>query len=542
MMALAIAGIVGSASCAEAATYFYSDTEPGIYRPEPAPPQMPRKHRRKAKNGPGIDKSIREATKPQGPLIIAISINEQRLKLYDANGVFAETPVSTGMKGHSTPMGVFSVIQKDKFHKSNIYSNAPMPYMQRITWSGVAIHAGVLPGYPASHGCIRMPMAFAMKMWVWTRMGARVIITPGEVTPAQFTHPLLEAQKPAPVPVAATQPAVTPKSDKVTISDAPKGSEISAANMQAKPQGDAARAGANEPAPTRTADASNSSATSGASLTASDATTAMNNAAVPTEKPVASNAVATDEPKAGATVTAEIKAEVSKADTASAKVESTKPSEKAAAGPVEDRNKAAVVASPSLVDASKDQTRPPDAEKAPVAKPDSTKPDLIKPDLSKSEPAIVANPKRGSQIAVLISRKDSKLYVRQNLAPLFEVPVTIAPSDRPMGTHVFTAAVDKSDAGKFNWSVVTMPMSRRAERIDVDERETRRRKSAGAIEVKSVPVPDSPTEALDRVTIPDEARAKINDALTTGGSIIVSDQGVNSGETGEGTDFIVLLR
>ena len=90
------------------------------------------------------------------------------------------------MKGHSTPMGVFSVIQKQKLHRSNIYSGAPMPYMQRITWSGIAIHAGVLPGYPASHGCIRMPMAFAMKMWNWTRMGARVVVTPGEMSPCKL--------------------------------------------------------------------------------------------------------------------------------------------------------------------------------------------------------------------------------------------------------------------------------------------------------------------------------------------------------------------
>ena len=113
------------------------------------------------------------------------------MKIYDANGLFAETPISTGMRGHSTPMGAFSVIQKQKLHHSNIYSGAPMPYMQRITWSGIAIHAGVLPGYPASHGCIRMPMAFAIKMYGWTRMGARVIVTPGEITPASFSHPLL---------------------------------------------------------------------------------------------------------------------------------------------------------------------------------------------------------------------------------------------------------------------------------------------------------------------------------------------------------------
>ena len=75
--------------------------------------------------------------------------------------------------------------------------------MQRITWSGVAMHAGVLPGYPASHGCIRMPMAFAVKMWNWTRMGARVIVTPGEITPASFSHPLLVAQKVVPQPLIA---------------------------------------------------------------------------------------------------------------------------------------------------------------------------------------------------------------------------------------------------------------------------------------------------------------------------------------------------
>ena len=108
------------------------------------------------------------------------------MKIYDANGFFAEAPVSTGMRGHPTPMGVFSVIQKQKLHHSNIYSGAPMPFMQRITWSGIAMHAGVLPGYPASHGCIRMPMAFAVKMYGWTKMGARVVITPGEITPRQF--------------------------------------------------------------------------------------------------------------------------------------------------------------------------------------------------------------------------------------------------------------------------------------------------------------------------------------------------------------------
>ena len=134
-------------------------------------------------------------------------------------------------------MGVFSVIQKQKLHHSNIYSGAPMPYMQRITWSGIAIHAGVLPGYPASHGCIRMPMAFAMKMWNWTRMGARVVVTPGEMSPASFSHPLLVAQKVAPQPPAEPQADAPPaqKSDKASEADTPMQPAISEAKLELRP-------------------------------------------------------------------------------------------------------------------------------------------------------------------------------------------------------------------------------------------------------------------------------------------------------------------
>src|ERR1700732_1601918 len=214
---LAAAGAVGSASQAEAALYYWSDSDAGYYRPESAQRrQKPRHHQA----GKKIQAPEKESAKPQGPLIIAISIEKQTVKIYDDNGFFAEAPVSTGMKGHPTPMGVFSVIQKHKLHHSNIYSGAPMPYMQRITWSGVAMHAGVLPGYPASHGCIRMPMAFAVKMWGWTRMGARVVVTPGEMSPADFSHPLLMAQKVVPQPAVADEPnpdaAPAAKTDKAS--------------------------------------------------------------------------------------------------------------------------------------------------------------------------------------------------------------------------------------------------------------------------------------------------------------------------------------
>src|SRR6476659_891336 len=135
---------------------------------------------------------------PKGPLQIGGSIDHQRVTLF-SNGVrVAQGPVSTGVPGHSTPMGVFSIIEKDRYHRSNLYSNAPMPFMQRITWSGVALHEGVLPGYPASHGCIRMSQDFAQKLWPTTKLGARVIVARGELAPVDFEHPKLFVPKPKP--------------------------------------------------------------------------------------------------------------------------------------------------------------------------------------------------------------------------------------------------------------------------------------------------------------------------------------------------------
>ena len=181
---LTAAGTIARHAQAEAAV-FWSDSRFRIFAARSWRRRSGSKNRRRSRQKQ-IETPEKEAAKPQGPLIIAISIDQQNVKIYDANGFFAETPVSTGMAGHPTPMGVFSVIQKQKLHHSNIYSGAPMPFMQRITWSGIAMHAGVLPGYPASHGCIRMPMAFAVKMYGWTKMGARVVVTPGEMTPASF--------------------------------------------------------------------------------------------------------------------------------------------------------------------------------------------------------------------------------------------------------------------------------------------------------------------------------------------------------------------
>ena len=130
-----------------------------------------------------------EASK--GVLQIVVSIGSQRVTLYSNGTRVAQGPVSTGTPGHPTPMGVFSIIQKDRYHHSNLYGNAPMYYMQRITWSGVAMHEGALPGRAASHGCIRLSHGFAAALWPTTKLGVRVIVARTDPTPTEFEHPKL---------------------------------------------------------------------------------------------------------------------------------------------------------------------------------------------------------------------------------------------------------------------------------------------------------------------------------------------------------------
>src|SRR5215470_16147093 len=132
----------------------------------------------------------------KGPLQIIISIEDQRISLYDNGELIARSSVSTGVPGHPTPLGIFSVIAKQRWHRSNIYSAAPMPYMQRITWSGIALHAGVLPGHPASHGCIRLSNSFAIRLWHLTKRGTRVIIARSQVQPVDIASPYLFVRKP----------------------------------------------------------------------------------------------------------------------------------------------------------------------------------------------------------------------------------------------------------------------------------------------------------------------------------------------------------
>lgn len=441
----------GLASSAQA-QFFWPDDHDDIVAPA-----APRRHKPVRHRAPKLADAPREATKPQGPVVITISIDRQRLAVYDANGLFAESPVSTGMRGHATPTGVFSILEKSKWHRSNLYSGAPMPYMQRITWSGVALHAGVLPGYPASHGCIRLPTNFAMRLWGWTTRGARVIITPAEITPADVSHPVLFDRKPEPrVEPKVVEPKPEPRA--VTVALAPPLPEVSElrGGLVSTPKSD------------RVPLATSAAASPDAALSA-------------------------DGPKAATDTFAPAR------DGA------------AAADPDKDQPGIAVAAAPA------------------APSPATASAELIGP----------VKPRTG-HIAAFVSRKTGRLYVRQNFEPLFDVPVTIADPDRPLGTHVFTLRADKDDPGRFRWSVVSLPPSPRLTR----SAEADRPRSRKTVSESAAPLPPAlPTanEALDRITIPDDAMRRIAAAIAPGGSIVISDQGLGE-ETGLGTDFIVPLR
>ena len=141
------------------------------------------------------------------PLMAIVSLRNQRISVYDAKGWILRAPVSSGTKGRETPAGIFSVIQKVEEHYSNLYDDAFMPHMQRITWSGIALHGGVLPGRPASHGCIRLPFDFAERLFDATAMGMRVIVAPTDVAPVEFAHPVPFQPKPGAGAMAAARTA-----------------------------------------------------------------------------------------------------------------------------------------------------------------------------------------------------------------------------------------------------------------------------------------------------------------------------------------------
>jgi len=556
--ALGVAMVLASGSAASAAWGDYGGYNAGYnFRP------MVKHSTHKAfgrKNVDRKDKKIADHSSKEpfgsvtsGPIQIVISINQQKVHLYSGGQHVTDALVATGVPGHPTPMGVFSVIEKDRYHHSNIYSGAPMPFMQRITWSGVAMHEGPGVGHVASHGCIRMPHDFVARLWLFTRLGARVIIARPEVKPVDIADSHLFVHKDAPPSSSAALEFVrTAQSiDSNTTTDA-------VATLPTRPALNLRTSVAPaDPAPT--------GAISGGKLAAGTTATAVtpNRAGLdPTlikeGQDVATGVAAGAEASALriAPAAEPAKAEAPKTNEATATVQPAAPTVK----PVEAIKPAAVVTA--------EISKP--AAVAPVAKPsESAKPATtaeIKPaaidgaimappaieledvPLPLPKPAALARfeAARTAPIAVFVSRKEGKIYVRQNFAPLFDAPITIDHPEKPFGTHVFTA-IEYADGGKsaFHWNVLSLPGSearavRSSERTYDKHGRVVRHRAEPAAEAEPQPL-GSPADALARIGIAQDVIEHISEMMVPGSSLVVSDQGLGP-ETGSGTDFIVVTR
>src|SRR5262245_5098165 len=348
-----------------------------------------------------------EATAPRAagePIMAIVSIKTQQVTFYDAEGWILRAPVSTGTKGRETPAGIFAVIEKDKDHHSSLYDDAWMPNMQRITWNGIALHGGPLPGYAASHGCVRMPYDFAEKLFDKTSIGMRVIISPNDAAPVEFSHPALFA---------------------------PNAEAVAAAPARAETLAREAEEAA------KTADEANKAAVAAARETASLTASLRKPESLKTradaELAFADKALA-----------------AAKTDQAKARAEQQK--EKAAikaaeAGTKLNIAKADAKSKLDAAAAAKDAAKAGQAKKVDTAK-------------AAIEAKLALEP-----VSVYISRATQKLYVRRNthkhwpdggevFDATIEVPVTIRNPDKPIGTHVFTAMA--RNAAGLRWTAVTI--------------------------------------------------------------------------------------
>ncbi|MFC0242916.1 L,D-transpeptidase [Rhodopseudomonas telluris] len=393
------------------------------------------------------------------PIMAIVSIKSQRVTLYDADGWILRAPVSTGTTGRETPAGVFAVVEKDKDHHSTMYDDAWMPHMQRITWNGIALHGGPLPGYAASHGCVRMPFGFADKLFDKTRIGMRVIISPYDTEPVEISHPVLLQPKPDAIAAAPGRVATLAR----------EAEEAATAADEAKK---ASAAAARELGPLKAtlAKLQKQKAAADAGLKRADRQLA---------------GAKTDDAKARAEEAQQKAAQ--QAGEAAAQLETAK---------ADAESKRAVA------DASKDAAKAALSRKAEAAR-------------LATDAKLALEP-----MSIYISRDTQKLYVRRNThkpAPdgggevfdtSIEVPVTIRDADRPIGTHIFTAMARSGDG--LRWSAV------------------------------SIDGPGTATEALDRITIPQEVLDRIGPTALPRSSIVISDEPL-SAETNYRTEFVAVL-
>jgi hypothetical protein len=456
---------------------------------------------------------------PGTPLLAIVALGEQRVTVYDAEGRILRAPVSTGRTGYETPAGIYSVIQKEAEHYSNLYDDASMPYMQRIPWSGIALHAGALPGYPASHGCIRLPHGFAERLFDLTKLGLRVVVAPNDVAPVPITHPALF--KPTPVGSVVAQSAQP--------GDATTGSEgVQPMRLGLAPgdSGVAPPKGAAEgPMNWRAVAAAKAAEAQAATRKAEQA------------RLIAGRLSA----EAGRLMKAQRIAGIAKARAETQLTDAERQLEAAGTPEAKERAEAAKARAQARIEEAQAKLDAATAEAQPKAEAIARAGEEAKAAEAARVAAVNAAKEAATKAAPVsgfISRQTQRLYVRQNFQPVLDVPVTIRDADKPIGTHVYTALDYIGDGADVRWNVVSMYAGH-------GKREPAQRGYGRRGETRSAEPPATDAgaakAALDRIEIPQEALARISEVVSPGSALIISDEGLNTKETGKGTDFIVLM-
>ena len=421
------------------------------------------------------------------PVLAVVALKQQRITIYGADGKLMQAPVSTGQRGYETPAGVFSILEKQREHYSNLYDDASMPFMQRLTWSGIALHAGALPGHPASHGCIRMPHSFAGQLFDVTRTGLRVVVAPADISPIEISHPRLF--RPGQIVSEPRLASIMPRSgaDQDATGAAPTDA-VSVRTWRAIATENAVKAEA-------------------AVKTATEAK--MNAAKLSSERRMAEKTLRSAEMRLK---TAERSLEWARSEGLTERAE-------------KDNAKALELLAEShrRLEAAKAEAQLKiDAEEAGRAAADTANAAVV----TAQEAAKLAQ-KKLAPVTVFISRKTQRLYVRQAFQAILDAPVTIRDPDKSIGTTIFTAAHYVNDSTDLRWTALSMskpgPAPSRTKRAEA---------VTDAQAAKAV---------LERISMPVDLVEQINEVASPGASLIISDEAMHPRETGNATDFIVVM-
>ena len=400
-----------------------------------------------------------------GPVQIVISLPRQSITVYKAGKQVARSRISTGRPGYGTPTGVFSIIQKRRYHYSNLYGGAPMPFMQRITWSGIALHAGVVPGYPASHGCIRLPGGFASKLFRYTKMGAHVIITRDATAPADINHPQLFQPNTLAEIVAAAEPT-------------------NAVELHARQDGEDGELARSQ------IDASTWPTIAAAALQMADFEALQERVQA-----------------------------FQKRSKLPLRILITRRSGRERVKDVQ-RVLADLGYGPGPADGQ--------AGRATIS-------------AIKRFQESIGLPKSGAITDTLVAElyqaagrgapSTGHIYVRQDFREIYEAPVVIKDPSRRLGTHLYTAMNFGKAATSVRWQAMSMS-DRGPRKASFELSSDQTHVPAGLL---------TASRALDRIELPNHVKQRIADMLTSGSSLVITDNGI-SRETGRGTDFVVLTR